>query len=164
MPQPDPSPASSARGRFQRDVLWNFGSLAVLGVSGIALNVLIGSHYGEATSASSHQVLAAYIFFSQAAVGGIDRSVLRATAEAPEDRERAARRSVRRASSRRALLSAAFTLAFVGARHSIAAWLESPDVAVGMAWAAPGLFFFALNKVLLGGDQRPAGACAPSPC
>ena len=41
------------------------------------------------------------------------------------------------------------TAVFVGARHGIAGWLESPGVAVGMAWAAPGLFFFALNKVLL---------------
>jgi O-antigen/teichoic acid export membrane protein len=48
-----------------------------------------------------------------------------------------------------ALLGAVLTIAFVGSRHGIAAWLESPDVAVGMAWAAPGLFCFALNKVLL---------------
>lgn len=148
LPQPDPSQASAARGRFQRDVLWNFGGLVVLALSGFALTSLIGSHYGLADLGLFNQVVAPYIFFSQAAVGGIDRSVLRAIAEAPDDRERVAR-VLLGGLVPAALLSAFFTAVFVGARHGVAAWLESPGVAVGMAWAAPGLFFFALNKVLL---------------
>ena len=38
------------RAKFQRDALWNFASLAVLGVSGVALNVLIS--YDDATTPS----------------------------------------------------------------------------------------------------------------
>lgn len=149
MPAPDPSRASAARGRFQRDVLWNFGSLAILGFAGIALNWLIGSQYGSAALGVFTQVLAAYFLFSQAAVGGIDRSVLRITAEEPDDRERAAA-ALCAGLWPAALLSVGFTVAFVAVRHWVALKLESPDVAVGMAWAAPGLFCFALNKVLLG--------------
>ena len=137
------------RGRFQRDVLWNFGSLAVLGVSGLALNVLIGRFYGAATLGVFNQVMAAYIVFSQAAVGGVDRSVLRATAERADERERVAR--VFRGALPPTLVLAGFsTLAFWFTRHWVAdGLLESPGVAVGIAWATPGLFFFALNKVML---------------
>ena len=39
------------RAKFQRDAVWNFASLAVLGVSGVALNLLIS--YPDVTTASS---------------------------------------------------------------------------------------------------------------
>ena len=146
--RPTKDPARLARGRFQRDVLWNLGSLAVLGASGIALNALIGWIFGAGTLGVFNQVVAAYIFFSQAAVGGLDRSVLRAVAEAPEDRARIAR-LVLGALLPTLALSALATALFWWARPHVAFLLESPGVAVGMAWAAPGLFFFAVNKVLL---------------
>ena len=136
------------QGRFQRDVLWNFGSLAVLGVSGIALNLLIAAVYGASALGVFNQVVAAYIFFSQAAVGGIDRSVLRATAEHADDR-RMVTTLVLAAAWPTLLLASLATAAFWLARGPIAGALDSPGVATGMAWAAPGLFFFAVNKVLL---------------
>ena len=137
----------SAR-RFQSALVWNFGSLAVLGVSGIALNVLIGALYDEAALGIFNQALAAYIFFSQAAVGGLDRSVLKEAAAAAHDRERV-RASVAAALLPTALLAGLVTIAFWFARAPIGAWLQSPGTAEGIAWATPGLFFFALNKVLL---------------
>ena len=60
---------TDARKKFSADVAWNVGSLAVLGVSGILLNVLIGRCYDEAALGVFNQALAAYIFFSQLAVG-----------------------------------------------------------------------------------------------
>ena len=137
------------QGRFRRDVLWNFGSLAVLGVSGLALNVLIGAFFGAASLGVFNQVMAIYIVFSQAAVGGVDRSVLRATAESADDRERVTRVFLG-ALPPALLLAALSTLAFWATRDWVAnGLLESPGVAVGIAWATPGLFFFALNKVML---------------
>ena len=140
--------AARSRGRFQRDVLWNVGSLVVLGVSGIGLNALIGFHWGAAALGVFNQVVAGYILLSQLAVGGIDRSVLRAIAEAPEDRERTGR-LVFGALAPALVLAALATGVFWTARPLLADWMDSPGVAIGMAWAAPGLFFFALNKVLL---------------
>jgi O-antigen/teichoic acid export membrane protein len=46
-------------------------------------------------------------------------------------------------------MGGAATLAYWVLREPIARALESPGVAVGIAASAPGLFFFALNKVLL---------------
>jgi O-antigen/teichoic acid export membrane protein len=144
---PVPPPRASA-GRFQSALAWNIGSLAVLGVSGIALNALIGALYDASALGVFNQALAAYIFFSQAAVGGLDRSVLKEVAASSE--ERARRAAILAAALVPGLaLAALATLGFWFARGPIGAWLESPGTAEGIAWATPGLFFFALNKLLL---------------
>jgi O-antigen/teichoic acid export membrane protein len=143
-------------GKFRRDVAWNFASLAVLGVSGIALQALIGRHYGAATLGVFNQVLAAYILVSQAAAGGINLSALRAIAEDASDRARISS-IVAGATLPVLALAALFALVFYASRDAVADVLESPDVALGIAAATPGLFFFALNKLLLGvvnGVQR----------
>jgi O-antigen/teichoic acid export membrane protein len=142
------SDAVAARRKFRSDVAWNFGSLAVLGVSGIALNVIIGAHWDAAVLGVFNQVLAAYTLFSQAAVGGTNLSALRAIAERPGDRERLT--AVTWSSlAPTVVLSALVTAVFWFARGALADMLDSPAVAVGIAWAAPGLFLFAINKVLM---------------
>jgi O-antigen/teichoic acid export membrane protein len=133
-------------GKFQRDALWNFASVGVLGLCGYGLNFLIGRFYGSAPLGVFNQVMAAYIFFSQAAVGGINLSVLRAVSENREDRSRVAT-IVAGSLPPTLALATLFALAFYFARHAVADLLDSPGVAEGMAAAAPGLFFFALNKV-----------------
>ncbi len=147
---------ASSSGKFQRDALWNFGSVAVLGVCGYGLNFLIGRYWGAAPLGVFNQVLAAYIFFSQAAVGGVNLSVLRAMSEHRDDRAKVA--AIITGSLPPTLgLASVFTIAFYLARNSVADLLESPEVAEGMALAAPGLFFFALNKVgmsVVNGAQR----------
>lgn len=134
--------------KFRSDVAWNFASLVVLGVSGIALNVLIGWHWDAATLGVFNQALAAYTFFSQAAVGGINLSALRAIAEKPGDNARA---SVVTWSSLAPtwVLATVVTVLYWLLREPLASMLDSPAVAEAIAWSAPGLFFFALNKVLM---------------
>jgi O-antigen/teichoic acid export membrane protein len=140
--------AHAARRTFQAGVAWNFASLVVLGVSGIALNVIIGDHWSPATLGVFNQVLAAYVLFSQAAVCGINLSALRAIAERPDDRERLTIVTWSSLAPTVAL-SALVTTIFWFARGPLAAMLDSPDVAEGIAWATPGLFLFAINKVLM---------------
>ena len=147
---------TEARKKFSADVVWNVGSLAVLGVSGILLNVLIGRCYDEAALGVFNQALAAYIFFSQLAVGGINASTLRAIAEDQANSKRIA--SVVLGAYAPTLVLAAVTTAFLWfARFAIADWLDSPATAEGIAAITPGLFFFALNKVgmaVANGRQR----------
>jgi len=136
-------------GKFQQDVIWNFASLAVLGASGILLNVLIGRCYDEAALGIFNQTLAAWFLFSQLAVIGIDRSTLRAVAEHVDDRGKVTSITVA------ALLATAALAALVTALYCASfGWLErwyrgSPNVGLGLTVSAPGLFFFAINKVLL---------------
>jgi len=140
-----PDPGS---GRFQRDVAWNVASLVVLAASGIALNVLIGDLYGPATLGVFSQVMAAYVFFSQLGVGGVNLSALKSIAQDPENRQRTTSIAVGSLVLALALSSLA-ALAFLLMREPVSRWLDSPGVAAGMTAAAPGLFFFGLNKVLM---------------
>ncbi len=134
--------------RFRRDVVWNVGGIAVLAASGVLLNAIIARVYGAAALGVFNQVMAAYILFSQFAAGGVNLSALKSIAERPDDRERTTAIAVGSVVLVIALggLSA---LAYWAASGPIARGLESPGVAEGIAISAPGLFFFALNKVLL---------------
>lgn len=143
-------------GKFQQDALWNLGAVAMLAICGFAINLGIGHEYGAAPFGVYNQVWAAYIFFSQFAVGGVDRSVLRAVAEAPGDRARVAT-AVLGAVIPTFLLAAVAAVLFWLAGPALASVLDSPGVARGVEAAAPGLFFFALNKVglaVVNGQQR----------
>lgn len=136
-------------GKLQQDILWNVGSLAILGVSGILLNVLIGVFYDAATLGIFNQVFAAYLFCSQFATGGIHYSVLKYMAEYADDRRQCAR-ILLAAILATVLLAAACCGLFWMLAGPVSTFLDSPGVAQGMLWATPGLFFYALNKILLG--------------
>jgi O-antigen/teichoic acid export membrane protein len=121
----------------------------VIGLCGIALNVVIGKFYDAAALGIFNQVFAAYIVFSQLASGGIHYSVLRAVTEFKANRaERGSLLSAAIVST--AVLAAIFSLVFWLSRDIVGGLLGSPGAAEGIGWAAPGLFLFALNKVLMG--------------
>jgi stage V sporulation protein B len=81
--------------------------------------------------------------------GGLQYSVLRAVAEAADDRGRIAA-AVVGALVPAIAIAILSTLGFVLLAPAIGELLDSSEVAIGMRWAAPGLFCFAINKVLLG--------------
>jgi len=135
-------------GRFQQDVAWNITSFAVIGLCGIVMNVLIGVFYGRAALGVFNQVFAVYIFFSQFAALGIHYSVLKRVAEHMDDRN-ASSAIIAGALAPTFLVSAAATAVLFLARHYIGGLLESPEVGVGIAYAAVGMFLFAVNKALL---------------
>jgi O-antigen/teichoic acid export membrane protein len=134
--------------KFQRDVIWNFASLAVLGASGFALSALITSQYDSATYGVFNQVLAIYTVFSMIAVGGLNLSALRAVAEHVGDRGKVTN-IVLGSLVPTVALAGATTAAYALSRGWLAAWFKSPGIGVGILASTPGLFFFALNKVLL---------------
>jgi O-antigen/teichoic acid export membrane protein len=135
--------------RLRRDIVWNLVPVVFLGAVGLGLNFLIGGWWGPAALGVFNQVTTAFFVFSVIAAFGIQYSVLRAVAEAPDDREHVARVAVG-ALVPTAVIATATTALFVALAHPIARWLDSDGVAIGMLWAAPGLICFALNKVLLG--------------
>lgn len=139
--------ASGSAVRIGRNLAWNIASLAFLAVAGLALNFVIGRHYDAAVLGIFNQVLAFYLIFSQLAVGGFCFSALAAM---PVHADRAERRRILSAAL---LLTAALALSVsilvAIAATTIARWLDSPAVAVGLWCVAPGLFFFALNKIFL---------------
>jgi O-antigen/teichoic acid export membrane protein len=135
--------------KFQRDVLWNFASIAVLGVSGILINVLVVETFDAAALGVYSQVWAWYVFFSQLAVGGVDLSVLKEVSAHSKDRKELAEIAIGALVPTIGLAALAAAVFYFG-RGEIARFEASDSVAIGVAAAAPGLFFFALNKVLFG--------------
>lgn len=135
--------------RLRRDVVWNLVPVVLLGVVGLGLSFVISRWWGASTFAVFNLVTTAYFAFAVVGACGIPYSVLRAIAEQPDDRGRVAA-IVAGALVPNLVLAATSTAVFVAIRPLIARWLDSPAVAEGMLWAAPGLFCFAVNKLLLG--------------
>jgi O-antigen/teichoic acid export membrane protein len=136
------------RSRLGRDVGWNLAPLVLLAVVGLGLNVAIGRWWGAPALGVFQQVTAAYVLFSLAGAAGINDSLMRALAALPAG---APKGPVVVGALVPALpLAALATLLFAAARDPLAGLLDSSGVATGILWATPGLFFFCLNKLLLG--------------
>ncbi len=138
----------SLRQRFNRDVLWNVAGLAVAGIAGVVLNIVIGRAYGKNALGIFNQVYAIYIILSQLSVGGVHSSVLKHISYIQDDREKCSQ----------IMTSALLLTAVVALIGCIAAWwgrellrlLDYSDGVIGgIVYVIPGLFFFSLNKVFL---------------
>jgi len=130
------------------DIIWNYASVIASGLAGLILTLLIGSYFGPSTLGAFNFIFAVYIISSQVASFGIHHSVLKYIAENSQD---TAKRKV-------VLSSGILITSFIALMVSASLWLagspvstfkSSPDLDMGFKLAAIGVFFFALNKVLL---------------
>lgn len=140
--------ALSLKSKFSVDVLWNVGSLVVLGAGGIVMNVVIASSRGPAVLGVFNQVFAFYIVLSQFAVGGMQLSALKYVSHRHSDIAECSR------IASAALVVAGCLSGVVGIvayllSGPIGRFLNSPGVATGLVLVAPAMVFFALNKTLL---------------
>lgn len=135
--------------RLRRDVAWNLVSVFLLGAVGLGLNFAIGGWWSAEALGSFTLVTIPFFAFAVAGACGLQYAVLRAVAEQPDDRERVAVVVVG-ALVPGVVLAAFVTVAFVALRGPMGDLLESAAVTEGVRWAAPGLFCFALNKIILG--------------
>ncbi len=134
--------------RFGRDVFWNLASIGVLGVSGVALNVIIGRWYGTAVFGVFSQVLSVYYILSQLSVGGFIFSALKYTADHADDKAEVGGIIFSAALITATFASAVCALTWAGS-GLIGSFFGSDGVARGILWMLPGLWCFAVNKVLL---------------
>jgi len=135
--------------RLRRDVIWNLVPVLLLAVVGLGLNFVIGYTWGASALGVFNQVTTAFFVVSVLGAGGLQYSVLRAVAEVAEDREKVAA-TVVGALVPAVAIALVSTLVFVLVAPAVGTLLDSDGVTQGMRWAAPGLFCFAVNKVLLG--------------
>ncbi|HTL32494.1 MAG TPA: polysaccharide biosynthesis C-terminal domain-containing protein [Kofleriaceae bacterium] len=135
--------------RLRRDVAWNLVPVALLGGVGLGMNFLMAKWWGAAALGVFNLVSIAYFVFAVIGACGLQFAVLRAVAEKPDDRERVAAVVVG-ALVPTLVLAAIATGLFLLARGPVERMHGSHEVATGMLWAAPGLFCFAINKVLFG--------------
>ncbi len=143
-------------GKLLGDTAWNYGAFALMAGTGIVLNFFIAIRFGVSTLGVFNQIYAIYIVAAQLAVFGIHDSAQKYTAEHAGDgiaRETIARTAVLLAAG----IGAGVALVVFVASGWIGRITDSVPVGQGIALAAPGLFFFSINKVLLGilnGERR----------
>jgi O-antigen/teichoic acid export membrane protein len=131
---------------LQQGLRWNLGAFAIIGASGLAMNILIARSYAPWVLGAFNQVLAIYIVAAQLATFGVQNSVLYRVSTL------VSRAQAREAASTGLVLAAglASTVALLlwFLRDSIA-MAFSPAVGSGLTVAVPGLCLFPLNKVML---------------
>ncbi|MBX3395780.1 MAG: polysaccharide biosynthesis C-terminal domain-containing protein [Phycisphaerae bacterium] len=138
----------SPESRFNRDAVWNLGSLAVLAAAGLVLNFVVARAWSKDALGVFTQVYAIYIVLSQLAVGGVHASVLKEVSYQQNDLERAAL-----SATSGLVLGAGIAAVVCAVCYPLCGYvgrlLNSDDVAIGLRDVVPGLFFFSLNKILL---------------
>jgi len=135
--------------KFLTDTAWNYGAFAVMAGTGVILNFFIAIHFGIETLGVFNQIYAVYVISAQLAVMGFHDSAQKHTSafdESPDD--------IPIVSAAALLLAGGVGLvtasALYGLSTPIGLLAESEAVGKGLALVAPGLFFFAINKVLMG--------------
>jgi O-antigen/teichoic acid export membrane protein len=135
--------------KFWDDTVWNYSSLAVVASSGLFINLVIAAQMGSEALGIFNQTYAIYIIAAQIAVMAVHDSTQKHTAEYAHD-ERA-----------RTILSAAGILhaAVTGSLVAFAVYLgsgllgfllDSEPTAQSIAYTAPGLALYSVNKVMMG--------------
>ena len=134
--------------KFAIDVSWNLLSVGVMGLAGMAINILIAKYYGASTLGVFNQVYAIYIFLSQFAVAGIHFSVLKNVSQFSDISEK-----TEEILAGGILATAIISTVVVAITYLVSGFfgylLESEGVSVGVLLVLPGLFFFSLNKTCL---------------
>ncbi len=134
--------------RFNRDVFWNIGSLGILGASGMTINCIILLFADPGALGIFNQVFAFFIVATQFAVGGLQTSALKHCSYVQDDKEQCAV-IASSALMLTTVLAAATCGVFYFAAPLISTMLDSPAVGQGVRFVIPGMFLFALNKVML---------------
>ncbi len=134
--------------KLRTGMVWNLVPVVVLGVVGLGLNFAIGRWWGTSALGVFNQVTTAYFVLASIGSIGINLSALRAIAQKPDDTSAVAAIVVG-ALLPAIVLAAAVTVLMFAGRHMVGGWLESPVVAEGILYAAPGLACFVINKLLI---------------
>jgi O-antigen/teichoic acid export membrane protein len=136
------------RRKFLTDWGVNLAGVALLGITGVALNAGMAQIYGAQVLGIFNQVYAIYIVGSQLATFGMQFSVLKYVAEFDQDEDAVARSMTAALVAVMCWAAATVAIFFTFFRYS-PSQLFSREVAVGVFYMLPGLWCFALNKVLL---------------
>jgi len=135
--------------KFLTDTAWNYGAFVLMASVGVILNFFIAVRFGIETLGVFNQIYAVYVVTAQFAVMGFHDSAQKHVAELDHDPVMA--RIVSAAALALAGGMGALVAASVYLLSGPIAWLvDSQPVGNGIALAAPGLLFFAMNKVLMG--------------
>jgi O-antigen/teichoic acid export membrane protein len=142
--------------KFLSDAIWNYIAFAVMAGIGVILNFYIAVHFGIEALGIFNQIYALYVVTAQFAVMGFHDSAQKHISEMDAEPE-----CLGVVSAAALVLAAGFGLVVASAIYllsrPIGMLADSMAVGQGISLAAPGLMFFAINKVLMGvlnGERR----------
>lgn len=133
---------------FGQGVLWNIGSIGVLAIGGIVTNLFVVALQGPDALGVFNQIYSIYTIMSQVGVGGIQFSVLKEVSYNQDDANECADITAS-ALLLVIILTLPICILLALAAAPIGNFLGSPETRAGLIFAAPGLFFFSVNKVLI---------------
>lgn len=134
--------------KLTRDIAYTMGSFAVLALSGIVINLVVASARDASALGVFNQAYAVYIIASQLATLGLHYSTLRHGALHEHEPAQRGRMLFTAAASSLGLGASAALVVGLGA-PVFARVFDSEMTGRAIAWSAPGLLLFSLNKVLL---------------
>ena len=134
------------KNKFVEGLIWNYGSVVILSVSGFLLNFLIIFFYDAAALGIFNRAQAWYGILSQITVWGVHMSIMKLIPECKDDRQ-----------EREMILSSAFvgvllfSVVCVVIIEAALPWIitNNRGLLTSMQMIVPALVFFSLNKVLL---------------
>ena len=133
------------QGKFVKDMIWSITATVVVGFSSLLIQTLIGAYYNSAAIGLYALIFAYYIFLTALANFGIEVSILKHVAEFSSDKEKlcslyTSAQMLTIATSLIVVLLTYFTIV------SYSIIFSSQDVANGLLYFLPAIFFFSLNK------------------
>ncbi len=137
---------NTLKNSFVEGVLWNYGSVVILSVSGFLINFLIVYFYDAAALGVFSRAQAWYGVFSQITVWGVHMSVMRLI---PEYKDNCGEQGLIISSALAGILL--FSTFCVGIIELLLPWIvtDNGNLLMGMQVIMPGLVFFSLNKIIL---------------
>ena len=134
------------KNKFVEGLIWNYGSVVILSVSGFLLNFLNIFFYDAAALGIFNRAQAWYGILSQITVWGVHMSIMKLIPECKDDRQ-----------EREMILSSAFvgvllfSVVCVVIIEAALPWVitNNRGLLTSMQMIVPALVFFSLNKVLL---------------
>ena len=134
------------KNRMLEGIIWNYGSLIILSVSGFLFNCLITYFYDAVALGVFNSTYAWYCVLSQITTWGVHMSVVKLIPEYKESRRE--RDRIMNAALLEVVFSAGTGVIVIESvvPHIIT---DNGNLLKSMQIAMPGLFFFSLNKVIL---------------
>jgi O-antigen/teichoic acid export membrane protein len=141
-------PAEPQLSSVNMGLAWNIGSLGLMGIAGIVANLVVAWYYDASALGSLNQVVAIFMLAGQFGAFGTHLSAQRHLSQHLHD---SAERAACLGGALVLLVSTGLLAAIgFGLLGPAIGWLvDSEPVAHGIVLAAPGLFFFVMNKLLL---------------
>ncbi len=125
------------------DTAWSYAAFAVMAVSGLTINILVGASFGATGLGVFGQAMAIFVIAGHGSAAGLHNAVFRAIALTPQSAGSLL------TTAQVAALPFAFGTAVLAllCAPAIGLALDSPATATAILWMVPGLLFFGLNKI-----------------